>query len=127
MPTRLFMLLALLPCLLPGVWRSDRSGGCGGAEPCMAIVSTTCCGEVIERMPCGATPADCMCSSQSPERPTPQVPPAGPRIDLSIGSESAFSRWSMQPMPMVRSDAGPDAVIVRTHNEARALLCIWRT
>jgi len=127
MPTRLFMLLALLPCLLPGLWRSDRSGGCGGGEPCVAIVSTTCCGEVIARMPCGATPTDCMCSSQSRERPTPPVLPAGPRIDLSIGEEPGCASWLLRPLPMVRSEAGLNAVIVRTHNEARALLCIWRT
>lgn len=138
MPLRLLLILLLLlnASVLPAVAGSDRVGECTSPccnvvemSPCCSSVTRSCCEGAEPEVRCRRADGDvCRCGlnpgdSESTERP---LAPS----DRSDTAQLLFALSShvVERSRPTKSHATPTSnSIVRSHNEVRALLCIWRT
>lgn len=132
MASRLLLILMLLVqqlALPAAASRAEGAEECIATSCCQVVETRTCCGDVVREMRCARSGGGaCRCgvrpddSDPAPESPrSPDRTEIGPIFVASIGSVI------VGPASATVRAAHPAPAIVRSHNETRSLLCIWRT
>jgi hypothetical protein len=129
MPLRLLLSLVLvLPQLALPAAAAARTPAraCAETSCCAAIELVTCCGTTVIEHRCGHSGGACLCGIDADDTaPAPKAPPAVDRLDLAGHFAPASLRSELARAG--RRVVGHPATGHRSHNETRALLCIWRT
>lgn len=130
MPLRLLLILTLVaPQLaLPVAMGSDPQGKCEATSCCVVVETTTCCGETVREMRCGTSGGRCYCGVRPDDsRPAPQAPRPLKPNDVGPIFVAAIDGGLVAPAAVRVQRRWTTPAVHRTHNELRALLCIWRT
>lgn len=124
----LIPLLLIQQLALPLAASGAPAASCAVPSCCEIVETTTCCGEVIAEQRCGRTGGECRCEA-APEDTPPAPAPRAPGEQNDAGPiflvRTARALDLLAPVRASARRAAP--AIHRSHNETRALLCIWRT
>lgn len=133
MGVRLLLILVLLwhPLMLVGTRAPAEA--CSEPSCCVSMERVTCCGVRVVEEVCGKTGGECHCAA-SPN----DTPERAPRAPLPRGEREAPVTVLTPPnriIPLTGDEAGhrsrastdPGVRGVKTHNQIRAFLGVWRT
>lgn len=129
MPLRFLLILTVLvqQLALPVMLLGAGEDRCTATGCCDVVRTTTCCGEVVEEMQCRKSGGACMCATSSHEPAAPFAPgqDRGDLVSLFIAPPAGST---LEPIGASSVPVRPASMAIRrSHNETRALLCIWRT
>jgi hypothetical protein len=130
MSLRLLLILTVLvqQLSLPAVLLGTGAERCTTTGCCDVVQTTTCCGEVVEEMRCHKSGGACLCATSSHEPEAPALPGPPDRGDLVSLFIASAAGCMLEPVGATSVSVRPASMTIRrSHNETRALLCIWRT